>query len=100
MIEVHAITQYNFSKTKPKKNCVISFENFKIFSVVETLKYPLICRFYTQLDNLHNYIEVLDHELSKEVQNGRLFRLMVKLATINERPDFNMEATWAETGDR
>lgn len=53
-----------------------------------------------QLDNLHNYIEVLDHELSKEVQNGRLFRLMVKLATINERPDFNMEGTWAETGDR
>lgn len=62
---------------------------------------PMIgARFYTQLDNLHNHMEVLDHELSKEVQNGRLFRLMVKLATINERPDFNLESTWAETGDR
>ncbi|CAG9856789.1 unnamed protein product [Phyllotreta striolata] len=62
---------------------------------------PMIgARFYTQLDNLHNYIETLDHELSKEVQNGRLFRIMTKLATINERPDFNLESTWAETGDR
>ncbi|XP_018578150.1 PAN2-PAN3 deadenylation complex subunit PAN3 [Anoplophora glabripennis] len=62
---------------------------------------PMIgARFYTQLDNLHNQIETLDNELSKEVQNGRLFRLMAKLATINERPDFNMESTWAETGDR
>ncbi|XP_056639808.1 PAN2-PAN3 deadenylation complex subunit PAN3 isoform X1 [Diorhabda sublineata] len=62
---------------------------------------PMIgARFYTQLDNLHNHIETLDHELSKEVQNGRLFRIMTKLATINERPDFNLESTWAETGDR
>lgn len=62
---------------------------------------PMIgARFYTQLDNLHNHIEVFDSELSKEVQNGRLFRLMTKLATINERPEFNMENTWSETGDR
>lgn len=62
---------------------------------------PMIgARFYTQLDNLHNHIEVLDNELSKEVQNGRLFRLMAKLATINERPEFNLDGTWAETGDR
>ncbi|KAG5900472.1 hypothetical protein JTB14_010884 [Gonioctena quinquepunctata] len=62
---------------------------------------PMIgARFYTQLDNLHNHIEVLDNEISKEVQNGRLFRIMAKLATINERPEFNLESTWAETGDR
>lgn len=62
---------------------------------------PMIgARFYTQLDNLHNHIEMLDHELCKEVQNGRLFRLMAKLATINERPEFNMDAAWSETGDR
>ncbi|XP_023016315.1 poly(A) specific ribonuclease subunit PAN3 [Leptinotarsa decemlineata] len=62
---------------------------------------PMIgARFYTQLDNLHNHIEVLDNELSKEIQNGRLFRIMSKLATINERPDFSLESAWAETGDR
>ncbi|XP_060519443.1 PAN2-PAN3 deadenylation complex subunit Pan3 [Cylas formicarius] len=62
---------------------------------------PMIgARFYTQLDNLHNHVDVLDSELCREVQNGRLFRLMTKLATINERPEFNMESTWSETGDR
>ncbi|XP_030756046.1 PAN2-PAN3 deadenylation complex subunit Pan3 [Sitophilus oryzae] len=62
---------------------------------------PMIgARFYTQLDNLHNHIEVLDTELCKEVQNGRLFRLLSKLGSINERPEFNMESTWSETGDR
>lgn len=57
-------------------------------------------RFYTQLDNLHSHVETLESEMCKEVQNGRLFRLMTKLAAINERPDFNMESTWSETGDR
>ncbi|XP_066256175.1 PAN2-PAN3 deadenylation complex subunit pan3 [Euwallacea similis] len=62
---------------------------------------PMIgARFYTQLDNVHNQVEILEGELTKEVQNGRLFRLMSKLATINERPEFNMASTWAETGDR
>lgn len=49
---------------------------------------PMIgARFYTQMDNLHSYIEVLEYELSKEIENGRLFRLMAKLGTINERPE-------------
>ncbi|XP_019762764.1 PAN2-PAN3 deadenylation complex subunit PAN3 isoform X1 [Dendroctonus ponderosae] len=62
---------------------------------------PMIgARFYTQLDNLHSHVETLESEMCKEVQNGRLFRLMTKLAAINERPDFNMESTWSETGDR
>ncbi|RZC34684.1 PAB-dependent poly(A)-specific ribonuclease subunit PAN3, partial [Asbolus verrucosus] len=62
---------------------------------------PMIgARFYTQMDNLHNYIEVLENEVSKEIENGRLFRLMAKLGTINERPELNMDGAWAETGDR
>jgi PAB-dependent poly(A)-specific ribonuclease subunit 3 len=62
---------------------------------------PMIgARFYTQMDNLHNYIEVLEYEVSKEIENGRLFRLMAKLGTINERPELNLDGAWAETGDR
>ncbi|XP_050312356.1 PAN2-PAN3 deadenylation complex subunit pan3 isoform X2 [Anthonomus grandis grandis] len=57
-------------------------------------------RFFSQLDNLHGHIDALDGELAKEVQNDRLFKLMAKLTTINERPEFNMESTWSETGDR
>lgn len=62
---------------------------------------PMIgARFYTQLDAAQLRSDILENELAKELENGRLFKLLVKLSTINERPDLNMEPTWAETGDR
>lgn len=62
---------------------------------------PMIgARFYTQLDAAQLRSDVLENELAKELENGRLFKLLVKVATINERPELNMEPTWAETGDR
>lgn len=62
---------------------------------------PMIgARFYTQLDAVQQRSDVLENELAKELENGRLFRLLVKLATVNERPELNMDLTWAETGDR
>lgn len=62
---------------------------------------PMIgARFYTQLDAAQLHSDVLENEVAKELENGRLFKLVVKLATINERPELNMEPTWAETGDR
>ncbi|KAG7273928.1 hypothetical protein CRUP_011064 [Coryphaenoides rupestris] len=44
--------------------------------------------------------DVIEEDLAKEVQNGRLFRLLAKLGTINERPEFQKDPTWSETGDR
>ncbi|XP_017887760.1 PAN2-PAN3 deadenylation complex subunit PAN3 [Ceratina calcarata] len=62
---------------------------------------PMIgARFYTQLDAAQLRSDVMENELAKELENGKLFKLLVKLATINERPELNMEPTWAETGDR
>lgn len=49
---------------------------------------PMIgARFYTQLDAAQNHSDNLENELSKEMENGRLFRLLVKLGSINERPE-------------
>lgn len=45
-------------------------------------------RFYTQLDAAQNHSDNLENELSKEMENGRLFRLLVKLGSINERPEY------------
>lgn len=62
---------------------------------------PMIgARFYTQLDAAQMRSDVIENELSKEVENGRLFRLLAKLGTITERAELNMDASWAETGDR
>lgn len=50
---------------------------------------PMIgARFYTQLDAVQNHSDNLENELSKEMENGRLFRLLVKLGSINERPEY------------
>nr|XP_046211614.1 LOW QUALITY PROTEIN: PAN2-PAN3 deadenylation complex subunit pan3-like [Oncorhynchus gorbuscha] len=62
---------------------------------------PMIgARFYTQLDASQMRNDVIEEDLAKEVQNGRLFRLLAKLGTINERPEFQKDHTWSETGDR
>jgi PAB-dependent poly(A)-specific ribonuclease subunit 3 len=44
-------------------------------------------------DNLHS-------EFSRELENGRLFRLMAKLNFINERPEYEHDPHWSENGDR
>ncbi|CAG0921052.1 unnamed protein product [Notodromas monacha] len=62
---------------------------------------PMIgARFYTQLDSSTLRGDVIEAELAKEVENGRLFRLISKLCTIIERADLNMDMNWSETGDR
>ncbi|CAI4230471.1 unnamed protein product [Auanema sp. JU1783] len=62
---------------------------------------PMIgARFYGQLEGAQLRNDVLENELSKELENGRLFRLLCKLNTIVERPEHNLDIQWAETGDR
>lgn len=49
---------------------------------------PMIgARFYIQLDALQTQCDMQDDELAKEMENGRLYRLLVKLGCINERPE-------------
>lgn len=52
---------------------------------------PMIgARFYTQLDAVQNHSDNLENELAKEMENGRLLRLLVKLGSINERPEYSI----------
>ncbi|PWY98919.1 hypothetical protein BCV70DRAFT_192963 [Testicularia cyperi] len=53
-----------------------------------------------EMDSALNYNDLLDNSLMKELENGRLVRLMCKLGFINERPEFDHDPRWAETGDR
>eukprot|EP01127_Copromyxa_protea_P014559 TRINITY_DN4087_c0_g1_i1.p1 TRINITY_DN4087_c0_g1~~TRINITY_DN4087_c0_g1_i1.p1 ORF type:complete len:626 (-),score=62.50 TRINITY_DN4087_c0_g1_i1:129-2006(-) len=57
-------------------------------------------RVMDQVDRLNCYNDSLEAELSKELENGRLFRLLAKLGFINERPEYDMSTSWSETGDR
>ncbi|KAI9795510.1 MAG: PAB-dependent poly(A)-specific ribonuclease subunit 3 [Piccolia ochrophora] len=42
----------------------------------------------------------LHSELNRELENARIVRLMAKLNFINERPEFDHDRQWSETGDR
>ncbi|BGP19909.1 hypothetical protein JCM10213_008616 [Rhodosporidiobolus nylandii] len=44
--------------------------------------------------------DTIERELMRELENGRLVRLLCKFGFINERPEFDHDARWAETGDR
>lgn len=52
--------------------------------------YPGCCREATSIED----------DLTREMENGRLLRLLFKLGFINERPEFEMDASWSETGNR
>jgi len=43
--------------------------------------------------------DCLEHLLAREADNGRLLRLAIKLGMVNERPAYDGDPGWAETGD-
>lgn len=62
---------------------------------------PMIgARFYVQLNQSYELYDYTQAELDREALNGRLFRLLVKLSMINDRPELRLDPSWSETGDR
>ncbi|KAK0545967.1 PAB-dependent poly(A)-specific ribonuclease subunit 3 [Tilletia horrida] len=53
-----------------------------------------------ELDAALNWGDLLEGELMKETENARIVRLVCKLGLINERPEFDHDPRWSETGDR
>lgn len=52
------------------------------------------------LDNAFQYEDLLEAELCRELENARLVRLLSKFGFINERPEFDHDRNWSESGDR
>ncbi|KAJ5774782.1 hypothetical protein N7457_009678 [Penicillium paradoxum] len=42
----------------------------------------------------------LNSDLCRELENGRLVRLLTKLGFVNERPEYELDQRWSETGER
>jgi len=57
-------------------------------------------RVLEELNASQNHADLLEGELMREVENGRLVRLLSKFGFINERPEFDHDPRWSETGDR
>ena len=54
----------------------------------------------TAFDSSLHLNDQLNTELSRELENARLVRLMTKLNFINERPEYNHDPQWSENGER
>ncbi|KAG8584888.1 hypothetical protein GDO81_004806 [Engystomops pustulosus] len=96
-----AIELVNINYSSDLKNLILYLltDQNRLRSVNDIM--PMIgARFYTQLDAAQMRNDIIEEDLAKEVQNGRLFRLLAKLGTINERPEFQKDPSWSETGDR
>ncbi|XP_071540407.1 PAN2-PAN3 deadenylation complex subunit pan3 isoform X2 [Panulirus ornatus] len=77
--------------------CLLTSQRIKSINDVM----PMIgARFYTALETATQRADTYESEISKEVHNGRLFRLLTKLNTIVDRPQLHMDTSWSETGDR
>lgn len=53
-----------------------------------------------ELDASENYSDLLEESLSKELENARLVRLLCKMGFINERPEYDHDPNWSNTGER
>ncbi len=53
-----------------------------------------------ELNGALEHGDVMESLLAREAENGRLLRLLLKLGYVNERPEHEGDAAWAETGER
>jgi len=63
-----------------------------------------VCRWLTnhsfdEMDAYHAIADTMDETLATEFESSRVLRLMLKLAFINERPEFGVDPRWSESGD-
>lgn len=57
-------------------------------------------RLLDELDTNQQGIDIMNMEMCKEIENGRIARFLIKLNTVVERAQFLGDTRWAETGDR
>ncbi|KAF8548421.1 hypothetical protein OG21DRAFT_1516320 [Imleria badia] len=86
--DVKTLALYLISKPGPHKN---------IAQVIEMIGKN---RLLDEMDEAQIGVDKLESELTSELENGRLVRLLCKFGFINERPEFAREPRWSETGDR
>ncbi|KAL3797371.1 hypothetical protein HJC23_010497 [Cyclotella cryptica] len=56
-------------------------------------------RVFEEMDGLHSSIDGMHDALMGVYESGRALRLMLKLAFVNERPEFGIDQRWSESGD-
>jgi PAB-dependent poly(A)-specific ribonuclease subunit 3 len=56
-------------------------------------------RAFEEMDAAHSSMDGMHDALMGVYESGRALRLMLKLAFVNERPEFGIDQRWSESGD-
>lgn len=75
-------------------------ENEDEMKTAEGLQRILGVKYSEEFDSALNHNDLLESGLGKELENARLVRLLCKFGFINERPAFDHDPRWSESGDR
>jgi Pan3 Pseudokinase domain len=67
-----------------------------IHDVCKAIHFQLL----NEVSALYDHVDCQETLLSREFDNGRTLRLLLKLGLVNEKPTLENDPNWAETGDR
>lgn len=69
-------------------------------TIDEFISHYAFSHFAQVLDSAQLANDALELDLSRELENGRLVRLLTKISFITERPEYDHDRSWGETGER
>ncbi|KAJ5961266.1 uncharacterized protein N7479_008416 [Penicillium vulpinum] len=67
---------------------------------IDTFITGISSQLMSTFDSALHLDDQLTSDLSRELENGRIARLMAKLGFINERPEYEHDQRWSESGER
>ncbi|CAI7608445.1 unnamed protein product [Penicillium glandicola] len=67
---------------------------------IDTFITGISSQLMSTFDSALHLDDQLNSDLSRELENGRIVRLMGKLGLINERPEYELDQRWSESGER
>ncbi|KAL7543054.1 hypothetical protein ACHAXR_012346 [Thalassiosira sp. AJA248-18] len=68
-------------------------------SGIRAIAASMAMRAFDELDGAHGSIDEYSSALMGIYESGRALRLILKLAFVNERPEFGIDKNWSESGD-
>ncbi|KAI9825533.1 MAG: hypothetical protein M1819_000525 [Sarea resinae] len=98
-----ALEYISRSYTAPFKDCIfwlLDTSASQGTKDIDRFMTGLAPQFLKSFDHTLHLDDQLNTELSRELENSRLLRLTMKLNFITERPEFEHDRQWSETGDR
>ena len=93
--ELHTLTRALLARPRPARMGMM---------IVNPPTIDEVCRVvaehaFDEMDSANSVIDGMDEALAAEYESGRALRLLMKLAFVNERPEFGFDTRWSESGD-